>query len=90
MKQKHFEKWSKTREKGIKKFILVNGLLGWGLPMFLVMTFIINKPYNGEWSPSLILFSAVIWTLGGLAFGYFTWGSAERAYKKALEKRQDA
>lgn len=90
MKKKHFEKWSKTREKGRKNFILVNGLLAWGLPMFLVMTFFVNKPNDAQWSPIFILISAVIWALGGLAFGYFVWGSTERAYKKALAKRQDA
>ena len=89
MKQKHFEKWSKTREKGRKNFILVNGLLAWGLPMFIVMTFIVNKPTDGHWSPVLILASAVIWALGGLGFGYFFWGSTERAYQKALAKQQN-
>ncbi|WP_444910220.1 hypothetical protein [Microbulbifer sp. TRSA005] len=87
MKKKHFENWSKTREKGRSKFILINGLLAWGLPMFLVMTFIANKPDDGQWSPTFIAFSAVLWALGGLAFGYFAWGSTERAYKKELAKQ---
>ncbi len=27
----NMEKWAKTREKGKQRFVLVNGVLGWGV-----------------------------------------------------------
>ncbi len=90
MKEKHFRKWEKLRRKGKKNFILVNGLLYWGFPMFIVMTFTVNKPASGNIPLGLIGISAVIWTLGGLAFGHFTWGASERAFQKELQNRKNA
>jgi hypothetical protein len=40
---KDLKKWGISRENGKKKFILVSGVLSWGMPMFIVMTFFVNR-----------------------------------------------
>lgn len=90
MKEKHFQKWQSTRVKGKSRFILINGLIGWGLPMFIIMTFVVNKPEAGHMSPSLVALNAFIWAIGGLAFGYFVWSASERVFQKELKSREKA
>lgn len=87
MKEKQFDKWRKMRVKGKRNYILINGLLSWGLPMFIVMTFLVNKPDDGHMSLAMIAINALIWALGGLAFGYFTWYASEKSYQKELKNR---
>ena len=90
MKEKQFDKWQKMRMKGKRRFILINGLLSWGVPMFVVMTFVVNMPENAEMTFGLIAINALIWTLGGLAFGYLTWTLSEKNYQKELKNRESA
>ena len=90
MKEKQFENWKKIRDKGMRRFLLVNGLLSWGVPMFVVMTFIVNKPDEGYMPIGLIVVNAIIWALGGLGFGYFTWMFSEKSFQKELEKQENA
>ncbi|MDZ7656004.1 MAG: hypothetical protein U0997_08660 [Sulfurimicrobium sp.] len=90
MNDRHFQKWQKMRAKGKGRFILIRGLLAWGLPMFMIMTFVANKPASGQMSPGMIALNAFIWAIAGLVFGYFTWAVSERAYQKVLQSRENA
>lgn len=87
MKEKQFEKWTKLRQKGKWNYILMNGLLAWGVPMFVVMTFVVNKPESGHMPISMIAIHVLIWVLGGLGFGYFTWSVSEKAYQKESQRK---
>jgi len=78
--------WARSREKGKAKFILLSGVLGWGLPMFIAMTFFFNRRAEGTGSFGYLLVSALLWTAGGL--GYFMWHSAEKQYRAFLEKNE--
>ena len=78
------KKWEGTRQQGIAKFILQTGVLAWGLPMFAVMTFLVNRRAGEVRSPQMILVAAVIWALGGALFGWVTWTITERKYQKYL------
>lgn len=80
----HIKKWEATREKGKARYILVNGVVAWGLPMFAVMTFILNRDRPKTDSFSMVLLSAVIWTIGGACFGLAMWIISERKYQKYL------
>lgn len=91
MKDKEFNGWAKTRQKSQKRFILINGLLGWGLPMFVIMTFVVNDAFDDEGLKiPLVLFSIGLWSLGGLAFGKAVWFFSEQRYQKELKKRSEA
>jgi hypothetical protein len=82
------QKWEATRRKGKAKFILVSGILSWGLPMFVVMTFVVNRQPDKPDSPTLILTSAVIWALGGALFGWVIWNMSEKKYQKYLASQK--
>jgi hypothetical protein len=82
MKQKELAQWEKVRAKGRKRYILVTGVLSWGLPMFFAMTFIVNR---SRLSPGYIGFSIILWMLAGALFGAVMWHIFERRYRKATQ-----
>jgi hypothetical protein len=84
---KELKKWEVTREKGKARFILVTGVLAWGLPMFLVMTFLFGRRPDGARSLGMILVSAIIWAFGGALFGWVTWTLSEKKYQNFLQRQ---
>ena len=90
MKEKDFNAWSDSRKKGLLNFILVKGLLAWGLPMFIVMTFVANDAFNESGLIiSHVVKNGISWTITGLLFGAFVWFFTERKYQKELAKRKE-
>ena len=91
MKEKDFKNWQQKRQQGALKFTSVQGLLCWGIPMFIIMTFVVNDVINEqgiiEWAQVFI--RAVVWAIGGCFFGAFLWFVTERQYQKALQKQSD-
>ena len=77
-------RWQWLRQLGFWKYVLRFGVIGWGLPMFVVMTFFVNSHGDrlGDRLRSVwwIVFSAVLWGLAGLWFGWMTWKSSERKF----------
>jgi len=80
MKPAALAQWQKTRAPGMKRFVLVTGVLSWGVPMFVAMTFFVRQ---AELSPKMLAVSALIWLMGGTLFGLAMWLLAERQYRKA-------
>ena len=91
MKEKDFKNWQQRRKQGALRFTLVQGLLCWGIPMFIVMTFVVNDAFNEQgiiqWAQVFI--GAVVWSIGGSLFGAFLWFVTEQQYQKALQKQSD-
>ena len=83
----HIKKWEITREKGKARFILVNGVVAWGLPMFVVMTFLLNRDRAKTDPAWMLVVSAVIWALGGACFGVAMWTISERRYRKFMASK---
>lgn len=80
MRPQQFEKWKAIREKGMLRYVVVTGVLSYGLAMFLAMTFVVHY---GDLSPKFIGISAVLWTLGGAMFGTAMWFVMEFQFRKA-------
>ena len=80
MKPKQLEAWKKSREKGMLHFVLISGVLLYGLPMFVVMTLMVHRT---DLSPQNIGISAVIWALAGALFGIAMWYIQEWQFRKA-------
>lgn len=77
------EKWAKTREKGKQHFVLVNGVLGWGVSTAIFWTLLMEflDPLENIWvRPTIAL---IIFPIAGIAFGHLTWNKSEKAYEKA-------
>ena len=81
MKPNEIEQWQKTRTKGRLHFVLVSGVLSWGLPMFIAMIFFVHRQ---ELSLSYAAISFCLWVIvGGGAFGLVLWHVQESRFKKA-------
>jgi hypothetical protein len=75
MNPKRLEQVAALREKGMLRFVLTKGVLSWGLPMFVVMTFIVNRVRP---EARFICVSLLVWTLAGAVFGMLLWIFKER------------
>lgn len=83
MHPKHLERWSCVRQKGLLRYVLVNGVLMYGLPLFVVMTFFVHRD---KLATAFVAMSALLWAIGGVAFGLLTWWWWERRYRAALQR----
>ena len=83
---KSLRHWQITREKGKMKFILQNGILAWGLPMFIVMTFVVNRGQGRPLTPLDLAINVAIWTICGAGFGWVVWTTSEQKYQKFMEQ----
>tara|TARA_Y100000034_G_C6537675_1_gene231856 strand:- start:95 stop:364 length:270 start_codon:yes stop_codon:yes gene_type:complete len=88
VKDKQFVKWQQTMAKGQARFVLLHGVIGWGFPMFVFMTFFFGDHTLASISTTQLLTSLVIWGIGGLGFGVLMWRFSVSAYNKELKKRQ--
>ena len=79
----NMEKWVQIREKGKQRFVLVNGVLGWGVTTAIfwavLMEFI--EPSENIWVRPII--ALIIFPIAGIAFGHLMWNKSEKAYAKA-------
>jgi hypothetical protein len=76
-------KWAKLREKGHLHYVLFNGIVAWGLPMFFVMAvlpYFFGVPLRGQGIISNLLFGAVLWPVAGTLYGLSTWYFCEKYY----------
>ncbi len=64
------------------KYILIHGALFYGLPMFIVMSFIGNNIFEDGFSILLLIINLCIWLLAGIFFGFVLWKFTELRQKK--------
>lgn len=79
----NMDKWAKAREKGKQRFVLANGVLGWGVPTAILWAILMEliEPLENIWvRPTIAL---IIFPIAGIAFGHLTWNRSEKAYEKA-------
>ncbi|WP_133406538.1 hypothetical protein [Parashewanella tropica] len=89
MTKEEMEAWESTRDKGMLKYVLINGLLAWGLPMFIAMAFM-TRPFAEGFTSKAAIVHYVVWPLAGLLFGLVTWYIAQFRYKKAAKSINQA
>ncbi|GLQ88759.1 hypothetical protein [Dyella flagellata] len=82
MDPKEKDRWSKAREKGMLSYVLLTGVVAYGLPMFVVMTFLFHH------SRLSIAQSAAVWLSAGALYGVVTWLVQEHRYRKATRDNQ--
>jgi hypothetical protein len=86
MKDDQFKAWEISRQKGKLNFVLITGILSWGLPMFIFMA-IVYKPFSDGFTSKTAIVHCIVWLLGGVFFGLLNWYFTERKYKKELASR---
>jgi len=79
-RQQRLAHWGETRQKGKRRFILVNGALAWGVSTALVWTMVmwLIAP-EFEPLPNLLL-ALVMFPMGGMVWGWIVWASTEKEY----------
>jgi hypothetical protein len=76
MQAREFDRWARAREQGVVRFVLRSGVLFYGLPMFVVMTYLIPHPRLSTGQ------SALLWLAAGAFYGIATWLVQEHRYRK--------
>jgi hypothetical protein len=85
------ERWTRVRAKGLRRFVLVQGILGVGLPSALFMLAVLwifarlhlfgaGIPGPVRWDRLLVLLLAEA-VVGGLIWGLGTWYLSEWLYR---------
>lgn len=86
------EKWEKLRTKGKWNYILIYGVLGWGVGTGILfsLVFPLVMEAMGDKPPFLPVFagSIVLFPLGGIAWAWFMWIYAEKVYWEAKGSEQ--
>ena len=76
MKRTELKRWEQSRQKGMLRYVLVQGVLAWGATMF-----VLTSSRLPVWQ------SALLWTAAGAAYGICVWLVQERRYARALATR---
>jgi hypothetical protein len=82
MNESRRKKWEKTRAKGKKKYIIYNGVVGWGITTALLVV-LINIFINNDSSQTNfynLVLPFVFFPIGGIFWGAWTWNWAEKQY----------
>ena len=76
-----FSKWEKIREKGFLRFVLLRGVLGWGLCTAVLYSLImwLISDVDIRWLLPLALF---LFLIAGVLWGGFMWWFIERKNKQ--------
>ena len=80
MQSGEFDRWARTRERGMWRFVLRSGVVFYGLPMFFTMTYLIPHPRLTT------LQSALLWLIAGVGFGVAMWLVQERRFRKVTRR----
>ncbi len=78
MKQIEINRWARARARGMLMYVLVSGIVSFGIPMFVVMTFVFHH------SRLPVAESAALWLAAGACYGFATWFVQEFRYRKAV------
>ena len=76
-----FDDWETIRKRGKYRFFAVNGVLAYGLPMFVFLAFI-TKPFADGFSSHAAIVHYYSCPIAGLLFGITMWYYYEYKYRK--------
>jgi hypothetical protein len=79
--------WLQIKAKGRKRYVWRTGVMGWGLPVFVIFTpaMLIFGPRTHQLSKAeiagAIIFSLLGWIVGGYLFGLSMWKTFDKKYR---------
>jgi hypothetical protein len=87
MKERELAAWEQAQQQGFAKFVVINGVLSWGLPMLIIIGYFNNVLGAGATLSSIVL-HCVIWFSAGGIFGAVLWWISSYRYQKYLRKKE--
>jgi hypothetical protein len=90
-KEQRIQRWSVTRKKGMGHFILLHGVIRWGVSsavLFLLINLLIRRIFSlgvdlaSDWPLAFVLFP-----VGGVLWGWSVWRMFEAEFL-AAQKRE--
>jgi hypothetical protein len=88
MNPNQLKNWESLRRRGRKWYILVVGVLCWGLLSGLVWAVAMSAMQGWERLPLLLALGLVGFPIGGYFFGAFMWKRMESEYQKSINGQQ--
>lgn len=82
MNKQQMKSWETIKSKGLLRYVLVDGVVSYGLFMFIVMAFV-NKLFSDGLTSKAAISHCIIWPLSGIGFGLLNWFVNERLYRKS-------
>ena len=79
------EKWNKVQKKGVANFILIHGILKWGLISSIIFIISFNTVSTSKLD---ILFTAGIWFLASILYGYCIWLGTNASFYENHQKNE--
>ena len=83
------EKWADVREQGKWKYIINYGLLRFGLSMLIFFLTYIWLFQPNIFGLTIILISAIIFPLSGIAWGIWMWFYLEKVFSRMPVSHED-
>ncbi len=83
MKPTQYAAWAKLRQQGRNRYMLIHGMLMYGLPLFVVMSFIVNQPFAQGYTMTAVAIHLGVWLLVGQMVGLVNWLINEKRFAKA-------
>jgi hypothetical protein len=80
-RQLRLARWERTKEAGILRYVLLRGVLGWGLPMGIIGIIFEHLSRKEEAFPWYFILGLCL--LGGFVWGVATWFVSVRIYSRA-------
>ena len=88
MKAREYQAWAKVRKLGRNRYIMINGMLMYGVPLFVVMSFIVNQPFAQGFTYVSVAIHLGFWLFIGQVFGLITWFINEKRFLKETNNRE--
>ena len=85
MSAERADRWAEVRKGGRTRFVVLHGVVGWGLTTALLFSVVMPLINENDTFPELLPTALITFPIGGIAFGWFLWGVLERAYAKSRE-----
>lgn len=83
------QKWEAVRERGILRFLLINGVLFWAIPLMAITGYFNESFTNGFLSERSVVHTS-LWVLGGLAYGFILWHQNQSRYNHGRRQPKEA
>lgn len=86
--EKRIRLWQANKEIGRTRWVVTQGVMGWGTTMFLVMTALslFDGTADGQLRTHLII-GMITWPIAGFVWGILVWSWTEHSYQKHVERR---